>query len=83
MIVNTANKCKCCQTLKKVERVELISPNGMTTSGLAFESEQMIVTNVDAWSSPHFEREIFFDDGSTRTLGSLACSLYDDTQQAV
>ena len=70
MIVNTANKCKCCQTLKQVERVESISPNWMTTSALAFESEQMIVTNIDAWSSPHFELEIFFDDGSQERLAT-------------
>lgn len=46
MIVNTANKCRCCLTLKTVKRIELTAPG--IESGLAFESEQMIVTDVDA-----------------------------------
>lgn len=80
MIVNTANKCRCCVKLKRVARIELVSD---VTQGLVFESEQMIVTDVDAWYGPVLEAKVFFDDGSTANFNSISnAALYDDGTQA-
>ena len=73
MIVNTANKCKCCLTLRTVERIEIQSPGQtLDEQGFIFESEQMIVTNVDAGSgfSP-LEVNIIFSDGSTKEIRNV------------
>lgn len=81
MIVNTANKCRCCLTLKTVKRIELTAPG--IESGLAFESEQMIVTDVDAWSGPVLDAKVTFSDDSTKKFYSVSTwMLIDDTQQA-
>ena len=81
MIVNAANKCRCCLTLKTVKRIELTAPG--IESGLAFESEQMIVTDVDAWSAPVLDAKVTFSDNSTKKFYSVStCMLIDDTQQA-
>lgn len=73
MIVNTANKCRCCLTFKTVERIEILSP-GLTLhdQGFIFESEQMIYTDVDAGSGfSYLDIKITFSDGSTKEIRNV------------